>query len=60
VVLFTDWTLLRLFPFPPLRGAWASVGIPHEVLITGENAKAVLFGTLALHRESQWWSQSLR
>jgi hypothetical protein len=44
VVLFTDWTLLRLFP--PLRGAWAPVGSPLEVLITGENAKAVLFGTI--------------
>ena len=43
-MLFTDWTLLRLFP--PLRGAWAPVGRPHEVLITGENAKAVLFGTI--------------
>jgi transposase len=44
VVLFTDWTLLRLFP--PLRGAWSPIGIPHGVLITGENAKAVLFGTI--------------
>jgi transposase len=46
VVLFTDWTLLRLFP--PLRGAWAPTGVPGTVLITGENAKAVLFGAIHL------------
>jgi transposase len=46
VVLFTDWTLLRLFP--PLRGAWAPVGSAGEVVITGENAKAVLFGAIHL------------
>jgi hypothetical protein len=46
VVLFTDWTLLRLFP--PLRAAWAKVGTPTPVLITGENAKAVLFGAIHL------------
>jgi transposase len=45
-VLFTDWTLLRLFP--PLRAAWAPVGSAGEVLITGANAKAVLFGTISL------------
>lgn len=47
VVLFSDWTLLRLFP--PLRAAWAPVGTPGTVLITGENAKAVLFGAISLH-----------
>jgi transposase len=46
VVLFTDWMLLRLFP--PLRGAWALVGTSGAVLITGENAKAVLFGAIHL------------
>ncbi len=45
-MLFTDWTLLRLFP--PLRGAWAPVGVAGEVVITGENAKAVLFGVIQL------------
>jgi transposase len=46
VVLFTDWTMLRLFP--PLRAAWARVGTAASVVITGENAKAVLFGTINL------------
>jgi len=45
-VLFTDWTLLRLFP--PLRAAWARAGTPAPVCITGENAKAVLFGAIHL------------
>jgi hypothetical protein len=45
-VLFTDWTLLRLFP--PLRAAWAPVGTTTEVLITGRNAKVVLFGAISL------------
>jgi transposase len=43
-VLFTDWTLLRLFP--PLRAAWAPVGTAGAVVITGANAKAVLFGAV--------------
>lgn len=47
MVLFTDWTLLRLFP--PLRAAWAPIGQTSQVLITGENAKAVLFGAISLH-----------
>ncbi|MGQ0715099.1 MAG: transposase [Gemmatimonadaceae bacterium] len=45
-MLFTDWTLLRLFP--PLRAMWAPVGTAAEVLITGENAKVVLFGAISL------------
>jgi transposase len=44
VLLFTDWTLLRLFP--PLRSAWARVGEQAEVPITGRNAKRVLFGSI--------------
>ena len=44
VLLFTDWTLLRLFP--PLRAAWAKVGRQAEVVISGRNAKRVLFGTI--------------
>ncbi len=43
-MLFTDWTLLRLFP--PLRAAWAPVGTPGVVPITGANAKRVLFGAI--------------
>jgi DDE superfamily endonuclease len=44
VLLFTDWTLLRLFP--PLRAAWARVGTPAVVPVTGRNAKRVLFGAI--------------
>ncbi len=47
MVLFTDWTLLRLFP--PLRSMWAEVGQQTRVEITGRNAKRVLFGTIDLH-----------
>ena len=46
MVLFTDWTLLRLFP--PLRSRWACVGAQAAVPITGANAKRVLFGTINL------------
>jgi transposase len=46
VVLFTDWTLLRLFP--PLRSRWACEGEQAVVPITGRNAKRVLFGTINL------------
>jgi transposase len=46
VVLFTDWTLLRLFP--PLRSRWACVGTQAVVPITGQNAKRALFGTINL------------
>jgi transposase len=44
VLLFTDWTLLRLFP--PLRAMWAAIGTQAKVSITGQNAKRVLFGTI--------------
>lgn len=46
MVLFTDWTLLRLFP--PLRSRWALAGAQAVVPITGANAKRVLFGALDL------------
>jgi DDE superfamily endonuclease len=46
VLLFTDWTLLRLCP--PLRAMWAAIGTQAEVRITGHNAKRVLFGTINL------------
>ena len=42
MVLFTDATVLRLFP--PLRAAWAFRGEQASVRITGRNAKRVLFG----------------
>ena len=44
MLLFTDWTLLRLFP--PLRAMWAAIGTQAKVPITGQNAKRVLFGTI--------------
>ena len=44
MLLFTDWTLLRLFP--PLRAMWAVIGTQAKVAITGQNAKRVLFGTI--------------
>jgi transposase len=44
VVLFTDWTLLRLFP--PLRAVWSRVGQQALVPVTGQNAKRVLFGAI--------------
>lgn len=44
MVVFTDWTLLRLFP--PLRSQWACAGAPADVVITGQNAKRVLFGSI--------------
>jgi transposase len=47
VLLFTDWTLLRLFP--PLRSAWARVSEPADVPVTGRNAKRVLFGAINVH-----------
>lgn len=44
MLLFTDWTLLRLFP--PLRAMWAEIGTQAQVTITGQNAKRVLFGAI--------------
>ncbi len=44
VLLFTDWTLLRLLP--PLRAAWARVGQQARVPISGRNARRVLFGAI--------------
>jgi hypothetical protein len=44
VLVFTDWTLLRLFP--PLRAMWAVIGTQAKVAITGQNARRVLFGTI--------------
>src|SRR5947209_20633907 len=44
VLLFTDWTLLRLFP--PLRAMWAAIGTQAKVAITGQNARRGLFGTI--------------
>jgi transposase len=44
VVLTEDETILR--EFPPLRACWGKRGAPVEVLITGSNARRVVFGVL--------------
>jgi hypothetical protein len=44
VILFEDETDLRLFP--NLRAGWAPVGTSAEVLISGKNAKRVVFGAM--------------
>jgi hypothetical protein len=44
VVLAEDETDLRLFP--PLRCGWAVKGAPAKVMISGANAKRVLFGSI--------------
>jgi hypothetical protein len=44
VKLFEDETDLLLFP--PLRAAWGRRGQPKEVLISGRNARRVVFGTI--------------
>ena len=46
MLLYLDWTLLRLFP--PLRATWALTGTQAVVPITGANAKRVLFGAIDL------------
>ena len=43
-MLVLDQTILR--HFPPLRSAWSRLGEQAQVRITGENAKAVLWGVL--------------
>lgn len=43
-MLVLDQTILRLFP--PLRSAWSRQGQQARVRISGENAKAVLWGVL--------------
>lgn len=45
-VLFQDETEVALFP--PLRSGWAKKGKPAEVVISGGNAKRVVFGAISL------------
>jgi hypothetical protein len=60
VILFEDETDLLLFP--PLRACWARRGEDAEVLLSGSNAKRVIFGALNtsngtrlfLERKKQW------
>jgi hypothetical protein len=44
--LVQDETDLLLFP--PLRSCWSPVGQPREVLLSGRNARRVLFGAMNL------------
>jgi hypothetical protein len=44
VILAEDETDLLLFP--PLRASWSPRGQPQEVLLSGRNAKRVLFGAI--------------
>jgi hypothetical protein len=46
VVLAQDETDLLLFP--PLRSCWSPVGQPREVLLSGRNARRVVFGGMNL------------
>jgi len=46
VVLFEDETDLLLFP--PLRACWAQRGKSAEVLLSGRNARRVVFGAMAV------------
>lgn len=45
-MLFEDETEVTLFP--PLRSGWTKIGAPAEVVISGGNAKRVVFGSLSL------------
>ena len=45
-ILFEDETEVTLFP--PLRSGWTKRGAPAEVVISGGNAKRVVFGSLSL------------
>jgi DDE superfamily endonuclease len=51
VVLALDETDLRLFA--PLRSAWARRGEPAPVIISGRNARRIVFGALALRTGNQ-------
>jgi hypothetical protein len=51
VLLAEDETDLLLFP--PLRAGWAHRGEPTRVLLSGRNARRVIFGTLNLRRGSR-------
>jgi hypothetical protein len=51
VLLAEDETDLLLFP--PLRAGWAPRGRPKEVLLSGRNARRVVFGALNLRTGSR-------
>jgi hypothetical protein len=52
VVLAQDETDLLLFP--PLRSCWSPVGQPKEVLLSGRNARRVVFGAMNLRTGSRF------
>lgn len=47
MILAEDETDLLLFP--PLRSAWSPRGHPQQVVLSGRNAKRVLFGSINIH-----------
>lgn len=47
MILAEDETDLLLFP--PLRASWSPRGQPQEVVLSGRNAKRVLFGSVNIH-----------
>jgi hypothetical protein len=46
VILALDETDLLLFP--PLRATWSLRGVPAEILLSGRNARRVIFGAMNL------------
>ncbi len=52
VLLAEDETDLLLFP--PLRSCWSPVGQPREVLLSGRNARRVVFGAMNLRTGSRF------
>lgn len=51
MLLVEDETDLLLFP--PLRATWGRRGVPTEVLISGRNARRVIFGAMNLQTGSR-------
>jgi transposase len=58
VVLCEDETDLLLFP--PLHAAWMPRGQPRRVLLTGRNAKRVIFGAIDLASGQRLFASRLR
>lgn len=57
-MLFEDETDLLLFP--PLRAAWSLRGQPAPVLISGANAKRVIFGIINIRTGSRLFLEQTR
>jgi hypothetical protein len=53
VVLAQDETDLLLFP--PLRSCWSPVGEPKEVVLSGRNARRVVFGAMNLRTGTRFF-----